>query len=111
MGPKGTRQLQIRLFAMITRRLNFYRPACVLINTCGPVHIDKIIGRNEFPGFAVNDIEKAVFGRLHNNFTGLAFDLQIRQDKMLGRRIVPGFARGCLVVPNIFARIRPNSHD
>ena len=36
-----------------------------------------LLGRDKFTGFAINHIEKAVFGRLHNDFTHPSIELHV----------------------------------
>ena len=80
----------------------------VLINlTRCPILLSKWCGGQELTVRGVKHIEKAVFWRLHYNAAGFVVraQWQVRQQHLLGRRVIPLIARRCLIVPPVLACI------
>ena len=77
----------------------------VFINPFGPSLRDVRLGRNKLARRAVEHIKEPVLGRLHQDLTLLTLDLHIGKDNVLCRGVVPSLTRGCLIMPDIFARI------
>ncbi len=76
-----------------------------------PVHRDVGFGGDELAGLAVEDVEKAVLGRLHDDLAHLAIDCQVGEDHVLRRGVIPGIAGRGLVMPGVFARVRVDGQD
>ncbi len=68
-----------------------------------PAYRDIGPGRDQLSRLAVQHIEEAVLGGLHQHVAQPAADLQVGQDHRLGGRVVPLLAGGLLVVPGVFA--------
>ncbi|MEA3220967.1 MAG: hypothetical protein OZX49_02082 [Immundisolibacter sp.] len=77
----------------------------------GPVHLHVVLGRDELPGSAIQHVEKAVLGRLHDHLAPLPADFDVGQDHVLRGGVVPGLAGGGLVVPHMPAGVRIERHD
>ncbi len=100
-----------RLAAVVTHAGRFDRAARFGIDVAGPGDQGVLLGRQEFAGRAVEDVEEAVLGRLHDDLALSAPNLQVGQDHVLRGGEVPGLSRGLLVMPDVFPGIRPQGHD
>src|SRR5204863_4368644 len=71
------------------------------VNPGGPCDcIDEGLCRNELASLAVEDVEKAVFRGLHDDFASTAIDRQIRQNQGLCGVVVPVLPWRSLKVPH-----------
>ncbi len=86
------------------------RPPGLRVQCC-PVHLGIGFGREELTGGAIEDVEEAVLGRLHQHLTRLAVDLQIGEHDLLHGRIVPTLSGGFLEMPDVFARVGTHGND
>ena len=77
--------------------------ASLLVNARGPGDGDIVLGRDQFAGRAVQNVEEAVLGGLHHDLAGLTVNVHFRQHDVLRGGIVPALAWGGLIVPNIVA--------
>ncbi len=105
MGPLRPRKNEFR-FIKILGLLCLYGSPGLRVNMTCPV--DRRIGLrgNKFPRPAIEHIEKAVFGGLHDYLSLDTRYLQIRKDHLLGRGKVPVIPRCGLVVPHQSTRFR-----
>ena len=87
------------------------RPFLLLIEAGHPIHRDERLGRNELPIGAVENVEHAALGRLHDHLTSLAFDLNIGHDEAAHGVQVPGVAGDRLVIPLQLAGFRIHGND
>ena len=99
------------LAVLITGIGRFHGTPGAHVDTQSPVHFDEGFGREQFAVGAVDDVEEAVFRRLHEHFAGFAADLQVSQQDVLGGGEVPGVAGCGLVVPGVCAGIRIHGDD
>ena len=76
-----------------------------------PVERDVWLGRNELARRAVEHVEIAVLGRLHQHLPTAPVDFHFGQHDVLRGGVIPGFARRGLVVPDIFAGIGADRDD
>jgi hypothetical protein len=76
-----------------------------------PVDRHDVLRGQEFSGRTIEHVEEAVLRRLHNDFAQTAIDLEIGQDHMLNRGVVPGVARHRLIVPHVIAGIGSHGDD
>ena len=74
-------------------------------------HGEQGIGREKLTRRAIDHIEEAVFGDLHDDFARLAANWQFSQHQMLGRGEIPRIPRRGLIMPDIFARVGLHRHD
>ena len=81
------------------------------IDPGGPVDADIGLGADELARLAVDHIEEAVLGRLHQHLARLPVDLHVGQHDVLRGGVIPRLARRGLVVPDIFAGRRPDRDD
>src|SRR6266403_2396018 len=80
------------------------RPSIGVI-TGGPVHIDKILCRDELAVGAIDDEKETVLRRMQNDFSRRVVDIDVGEDHRLGRGVIPAVAGCLLVVPDIFAGV------
>ena len=87
------------------------RPAGLWIDAARPVHRREVLGGDQFPSLAVEDVEKSILVRLHQDFASGSVDRELREDQLLDRIIIPFLAGRCLVVPYIVPRIGVDRDD
>ncbi len=63
------------------------------------------VGGEQIAVLSIDDIEEPVLRRVHQGLDVAAFNLEIGKDDVHRRRVVPGIARNCLVVPQVLAGI------
>src|SRR5262249_15947526 len=73
------------------------------IDTRRPIDVNIGRARDELTRLAIQDVEKPILIRLHQNATIAAIDFERRQHQWLRRVVVPVVARSCLVVPSLLA--------
>src|SRR5665213_866655 len=76
---------------------DFDGPAGGRIDAPGPGYRNVVLGRDQFPGGPIDDVEEAVLRSLHDHLARLAADVQVREGKRLGGIEVPAVARGGLI--------------
>ena len=96
---------------VITRLGILDRAPGLEIVSARPVHIDKVLCRNQLAGGPVDDEEETVLGCLHQHLARLAVNRESGEGDGLGCRIIPAFARRFLIMPQIFTRVRVQRHD
>ena len=89
----------------------FNRTAGFHIDARCPVHGHEILGRDQFPVAAIDDVEKPVLGCLHHYFFVTAADFERREDDRLRLREIPRFTGHALIMPLIFAGIGIERND
>src|SRR5579872_3048626 len=84
----------------VASALGFDGASCA-VEAGGPRHtLDEFLTGDELAGKAIQDVEKAILRRLHENLAGAPIDLQVGQDNGLHRREIPCLARDLLEVPD-----------
>ena len=81
------------------------RAAGLEIHVARPVHFRDRLRRDQFPVAAVDHVEEAVLRGVHERLDLAALDAEVRQDDVHVRVVVPGLARGRLVVPAVLAGV------
>ena len=90
---------------------NFNRAAGLHVDMRRPRKRRELFGAQQLSSLRVEDIEEAVLRRLHHD-AALAFRIvQVGDHDRLRRRIVPGFAGRCLIVPLVLAGVRVERDD
>ena len=87
------------------------RAACRGVDAGRPVDRDIGLGGDELPRLAVNHVEEAVLGCLHQHLSHPAADFHVGEHDVLGGGEVPRLPGRRLVVPDIFPGARPNRDD
>ena len=92
-------------------RFGIHLRAAILAHPGRPVERNIGLGRNELTRRAVEHLEIAVLGRLHQHLPAAPVDFHVGQHDVLRGGVVPRLARRGLVVPDIFARIGADRDD
>ena len=112
MRTAGARHIQERLAGFAPASVRVFDGAAGLhVEARGPALRSVRRGRQQFAGGAVQHVEIAILRRLHQHLARLPVDGQVRQHDVLGGGVVPGVARGGLVVPHVLAALRLQRHD
>ena len=106
----GRRHRQDRLFGVVRVRV-LYRFAGLGVDVARPGYGYIGLCRDELSVGAVDDVEEAVLRCLHDDLAHLTGNLDVSKDHVLGRCVVPGIARGGLVVPGVAAIVRVDGND
>ena len=75
------------------------RPSGFHVDVGRPIHVGVVFRREELSGVAIEDVEKAVLRRLHDDPLPRAADGEVRKNQLLHRVVVPTVVRRGLVVP------------
>ncbi|MFO1265419.1 MAG: hypothetical protein U1F67_00610, partial [Rubrivivax sp.] len=75
------------------------RPAGLRVDPLRPVDEGEVLRRQQLAGGAVEDVEEPVLRRLHQHLAHAPADLEVGEDHLHRRRVVPALARHLLVVP------------
>ena len=89
--------------AAVARHRVFDGPAGLGIKARGPVDGHEGLGRDELAGHAIEHIEHAVLGGLHDDLAIFVGDFDVGQDHVIGGVVIPVIARCGLVVPDVLA--------
>ncbi len=108
---EGTGRLKIGFLARPARAFDLHRPAGLKVDMARPVDRREGLGGDQRARLPVDDVEKAVLRRLHDDFSRRAVDLEIGEDHVLGRGEIPRLAGRRLVMPDIVARIGAKRDD
>ena len=108
MRSIGSRDAVVWLVTPGLRDLD--RPSIGVI-TGGPVHIDKILRRDELAVGAIDDEKESVLRRVQDDFARRAVDSDVGEDHRLGRGVIPAVAGCLLVVPGIFSGVGVQRHQ
>ena len=87
------------------------RPSGHRIDARGPCHGHMVLGRDELAVGAIDDIEEAVLGRVHQHLARLAVDGEVCLHDGGSAGVVPIFFRHFLVVPAVCAGLRVQRDD
>ena len=77
----------------------------------GPVRRTVFVGTEQLAGFAIEQIEETVLGRLEQNLARLSFEIDIGQNDGVRGRVVPVVAWRGLIVPHPAPGIGVDRHD
>ena len=97
--------------AIIARLGIFDRSPGLDVKAAGPIDRDIVFRRDQLAIGAVEHEKETVLGRLHQHLARFAANVEIGEHDMLGRGIIPGFARCRLEMPDIFASLGPQRDD
>ena len=112
MRPPGAGQRQEGLARLAPARFRVFDGSARLhVKAGGPVLRRIRRGRQQLASGAIQHIEIAIFGCLHQHLARLAVDGQVGQHDGLRGGVVPGVARRGLVVPHVFAGVSLQRHD
>src|SRR6185312_9412004 len=87
------------------------RPACLWIDATRPSNRREVLGGDQFPSLAVDDVEKSILVRLHQYFASDSVDREVREDELLHSIKIPLLAGCTLVVPHIVPAIGVDRDD
>ena len=110
VGAQGRRKHHVGAFAVVGG-IRQHRPTRLQIHVGSPGDPRELVGGQELTGRSVENIKETVLRRLHQHRARLAVPLDIRQNHVLGGRIVPTVAGGGLIVPGETTRIRVDGQD
>ena len=108
--PHGRRPDQRRC-VFITGARHLDRPPGGEVDALRPSDLAEFLGRQHLAGLAVDHIEESVLRCMQDHRTRLAADLERRKRDVHRRVVVPGLARGRLVVPHVLAGVRIERDD
>ena len=81
------------------------------IDAARPGDRREVLGGDQLSGLAVENVEKPILVRLHQDLAIDAIDREVRQDQLLNRVVIPLLAGRGLVVPDIVAGVGIDRHD
>ena len=110
LGPRKY-SLGVRVRPVVGRLAVEDRPARLRIDTFRPGHLAELAGRDKLARGGIQNIEEAVFRRLHHHPAWFAIDVQGGDDDVLGRGEIPGIPRRGLVVPHVLAGVGIEGDD
>src|SRR5205085_6823079 len=76
-----------------------------------PGHRYVSFGGKQLAGCSIENVEEAVFRRLHQHLAFAATHIEVCEDDVLRRREVPVFARRRLIMPDEFAAVGLERED
>ena len=100
-----------RTTVLVSRVGILHGPTGGQVHVARPRDLRERLGRDQAPVRAVDDVEESVLRRLHEDFALFTPDLEVREDDVHVRVVVPRLPRRVLVVPQVLARIGVQRDD
>ena len=101
---------EARLLVVVALR-GLHRPPGLEVDVARPGDGHVGLGRDELSGLAVEDVEEAVLRGVQQRLALSPADLEVREQDVLDRGVVPVVARCRLVVPGELAGVRTQRED